>query len=197
MRATPLTVLSPIPWWWALWIRLTWPVARIGNVVVGPLRRLSFIHFARWAVISRWPTDRQTRRDRAAPRSLLFLTSFDGSDIQYIEAFVRVVPWRINGLYFGAKGFPGPRRFGPVARFIDGQSHPVDHFWMAYPEASTTMVAQALALREAYAAARFDDDDPARFAAQWRAFLTEVQEWLSPSAPASGAQPPGGETPWA
>jgi hypothetical protein len=178
MRATPLTVLSPIPWWWRLWIRLTWPLADRGTWVKAPLLRLSFIHFARWSVISRWPTDRQTRRDRAAPPSLLFLTNFDGSNIQYIDAFVRVVPGRINGLYFGAKGFPGPRRFGPVARFINEQSHPVDHFWMAYPEASTTMVAQALALREAYAAARFDDTDPSRFAAQWRAFLTKAQEYL-------------------
>ena len=82
--------------------------------MTAPLRALSFIHFARWALIGRWPTDRQTPRDRAAPRSMLFLTSFDGSDVQYIEAFVRVVPTRINGLYWGAKGFPGPRRFGPV-----------------------------------------------------------------------------------
>ena len=37
----------------------------------------------------------------------------------------------------------------------------------------------------------------ARFGAQWRAFLTEVQEWLSPSAPAAGAEPPGGGTAWA
>src|SRR5919204_3169588 len=175
MRATPLTVLSPIPWWWALWIRLTWPLADRGTLVKGPLLRLSFIHFARWAVIARWPADRQTRRDRAARRSLLFLTSFDGSDIQYIEAFVRVVPWRIRGLYFGATGFPSARRFGPVAQYIADHSHDVDHFWMAYPEASTTMVTQALKLRDAYAAARLDADDPTRFGEQWRRFLTDVQ----------------------
>jgi hypothetical protein len=178
MRATPLTVLSPIPWWWALWICLTWPGARIGNFVVGPLRRLSFIHFARWAVVARWPADRQTRRDRAAPRSLLFITSFDGSDIQYIEAFVRVVPWRIRGLYAGAKGFPGARRFGPVAQYIGDHSHPVDHFWMAYPDASTTMVTQALKLREAYDVAQLDVDDPGRFGEEWRRFLVDVQELL-------------------
>jgi hypothetical protein len=177
MRATPLTVLSPIPWWWALWIRLSWPVARIGNFVVGPLRRLSFIHFARWAVIGRWPADRRTPRDRAAPRSLLFLTSFDGSDIQYIEAFVRVVPGRINGLYWGAKGFPGPHRFGPVNAYIEEHSHPVDHFWMAYPEASTKMVSQALRLQTAYdeARPRLDAAGPERFADEWRRFLTTVQ----------------------
>jgi hypothetical protein len=178
MRATPLTVLSPIPWWWALWIRFSWLFAQRIPWVTRPLHRLSFIHFARWGVVSRWPTDRESRRDRAAPRSLLFLTSFDGSDIQYIEAFVRVVPQQINGLYLGAQGFPGPRRFGPIKRYIDDHQHPVDHFWMAYPDASTTMVTQALKLREAYAAAALDADDPARFGGQWRRFLTDVQDLL-------------------
>ena len=140
MRATPLTILSPVPWWWAWWIRFSWLLAPRIPFVTRPLRRLSFIHFARWSVISRWPADRQTPCDRAAPRSLLFVTSFDGSDIQYIEAFVRVVPKQINGLYFGAKDFPGSRRFGPIKRYLDDHEHPVGHFWMAYPDASTTMV---------------------------------------------------------
>src|SRR5512132_2264318 len=156
MRATPLTVLSPIPWWWALWIRLSWPLARRVALVAAPLRRLSFIHFARWALVSR--------------RSLLFLTSFDGSDIQYIEAFVRVVPGRINGLYGGATGFPGPRRFGPVARYIDEHNHTPEHFWIAHPEASTRMVSQALVLARLYAAreARLDATDAKEFAREWR-----------------------------
>jgi hypothetical protein len=180
MRATPLTVLTPIPWWWALWIEVSWPVARRAGFVAAPLRKLSFIHFARWAVIRRWPPDRGAARDRAAPRSLLFLTSFDGSGIQYIEAFVRVVPWRINGLYWGAKGFPGARRFGPVERYISDHSHRVDHFWMAHPEATTTMVAQALTLKEAYevCAPGLEVDDPERFGIEWRRFLTLVQGLL-------------------
>jgi hypothetical protein len=166
MRATPLTVLSPIPWWWALWIRLSWPIARRVPLVAAPLRRLSFIHFARWALASR--------------RSLLFLTSFDGSDIQYIEAFVRVVPGRINGLYGGAKGFPGPRRFAPVRDYIVEHSHPVEHFWMAHPGASTRMVSQALALAELYAAreSRLEGADAKQFAREWRRFLAASQGML-------------------
>jgi hypothetical protein len=180
MRATPLTVLTPIPWWWAFWLRLTWPVARRSAWVTAPLRKLSFIHFARWALIRRWPSDRGTRRDRAAPRSLLFLTSFDGSSIQYIDAFVRVVPWRIRALYAGAKGFPGAQRFGPVERYIDEHRHPVEHFWMAHPEASTTMVAQALELAAAYDAfaPRVARADAESFGREWRRFLTEVQGLL-------------------
>ena len=180
MRATPLTILSPIPWWWELWIRATWPFADRSQFLKRKLLSLSFIHFARWGLIRRWPKDRQTRRDRAAPRSLLFLTSFDGSNVQYIEAFVRVVPWQIRGLYLGATDFPGAGRFEPVARYIDDHSHPVDHFWLAHPEASTTMVQQALALRDAFVKLepRVDGADAQTLGHEWRRFLTRTQELL-------------------
>ena len=81
--------------------------------MTAPLRALSFIHFARWALIERWPADRQTPRDRAAPRSMLFLTSFDGSDIQYIEAFVRVVPDAHQRALLGGEGLPGAEALRP------------------------------------------------------------------------------------
>jgi hypothetical protein len=97
--------------------------------------------------------------------------------MQYIDAFVRVGPWQIRGLYSGATGFPGPKRFEPVKRYIDEHSHHVDHFWLAYPDASTRMVEQALALKAAYdeAAPRLDGADAESFGREWRQFLTEVQ----------------------
>ena len=51
---------------------------------------------------------------------------------------------------------------------------------MAYPEASTTMVAQALKLKMAYevCAPRMDVDDPRRFGEEWRRLLTDVQDLL-------------------
>ena len=51
---------------------------------------------------------------------------------------------------------------------------------MAYPEASTTMVAQALKLQAAHdaARARLEADDPQRFGQEWRRFLTDVQGLL-------------------
>ena len=182
MAPTPLTVLTPVPRWWSVWVRLTWFFsALVRGLVQRRLRSLSFIHFAHWSLVRRWPADPAVSPDRAAPRTLVFLTNFDGSDIQYIEAFVRVVPRRISGLYKGATGFPGPRRFGPVDRYIVDHSHHVDHFWMAYPEASTTMVSQALALAELYAASERALDgakDAEAFAREWQSFLTEAQELL-------------------
>jgi hypothetical protein len=51
---------------------------------------------------------------------------------------------------------------------------------MAHPEASTTMVDQALKLQAAYddALPRLEVEDPRRFAEQWRRLLTDVQELL-------------------
>src|SRR4051794_14926288 len=144
MAPTPLTVLSPVPRWWGAWARLTWLVARLlRGMVQRPLRDLSFIHFAHWSLVARWPSDPAVSPDDAADRTLVFLTNFDGSDIQYIDSFVRVVPFQIEALYGGARDFPGPFRFRPVARYIDQHSAPGDPFLAAHPQATTAMIGQA------------------------------------------------------
>src|SRR3954467_13467982 len=108
MAPTPLTVLTPVPLWWSLWVRFTWLVAAVARgAVQRRLRDLSFIHFAHWSLVSRWPRDSNVSPDEAAPCTLVFLTNFDGSDIQYIYAFVRVVPDQINVRYRGAPSLSG------------------------------------------------------------------------------------------
>lgn len=179
MAPTPLTVLSPVPRWWGVWARLTWLFARLaGGLVQRPLRDLSFIHFAHWSLVARWPGDPAVSADETADRTLVFLTTFDGSDIQYIDAFVRVVPVQIAALYGGARGFPRPFRFRPVARYIDEHRAPVDHFWAAHPEATTTAIGNALALRDRFAAfeRRVAGAGDERLAREWRGFLTDVQD---------------------
>jgi hypothetical protein len=180
MAPTPLTVLSPVPRWWGTWARLTWLIARLGRgLVQRPLRGLSFIHFAHWSLVDRWPSDPAVSPDEAADRTLVFLTTFDGSDIQYIDAFVRIVPFQIEALYGGARDFPGPRRFRPVDRYIkQHRAEPVDHFWAAHPDATTTSIAQALELRARYAAfeRRVAGVSDERFAQAWSGFLTEAQD---------------------
>jgi hypothetical protein len=179
MAPTPLTVLSPVPRWWALWVRFTWLVSAVlGGLVQRRLRGLSFIHFAHWSLVDRWPRDPGVSPDENADRTLLFLTTFDGSGIQYIDAFVRIVPDQIQALYGGARGFPGARRFRPVDRYITEHSQAVDHFYAAHPDATTTVIAQALELRERFAAfeRRASDMGDAHFAREWSRFLADVQD---------------------
>jgi hypothetical protein len=158
---------------------VTWAIAALARgLVQRRLRALSFIHFAHWSLIKRWPRDPTVSPDRIAPRTLVFLTNFDGSDIQYIDSFVRVVPLQIGAVYAGARDFPGPFRFRPVARYITKHTHEVDHFYAAYPDATTTAIAQALELQQRFAALEKDvaglSDE--RFAQEWRRFLTDVQD---------------------
>jgi hypothetical protein len=179
MAPTPLTVLTPVPLWWSLWVRFTWLVATVSRgLVQRPLRDLSFIHFAHWSLVARWPRDPAVSPDAIAPRTLVFLTNFDGSHIQYIDSFVRVVPFQIEAVYAGARGFPGAFRFRPVARYIAEHSHAVDHFYAAYPDATTTGIGQALALKERFEAFehRAAGAGDERFAAEWARFLADVQD---------------------
>jgi hypothetical protein len=181
MAPTPLTVLSPVPRWWAAWARLTWLFARLmRGRVQRPLRKLSFIHFAHWSLVARWPSDPAVSADDTADRTLVFLTTFDGSDIQYIDAFVRVVPFQIAALYWGAREFPGPFRFRPVEKYIDDHSAPVHHFWTAHPDATTTVIAQALELRDRHAAfaKRVAGASDKQFARAWNEFLTKAQDLI-------------------
>ena len=176
--AKPLSILSAVPWWWAGWIRFSWLLARLSARVAQPLRDLSFIHFARWSLVRRWPPNRAQPADPAAEgHSLLFLTGFDGAAVQYIDAFCRVVPGRIRGLYWGARGFPGPKHSTLVQRYIEEHSHPVHHFWIAHPGTTVTMIAGALRVRRRYArfAREAADLDPRAFAVEWERFLTDVQ----------------------
>ena len=180
MAPTPLTVLTPVPRWWSWWVRFTWLFSALARgAVQRRLRDLSFIHFAHWSLVTRWPPDPAVGHERAAPRTLMFLTTFDGSSIQYIDAFVRVVPVQIELLYHCARGFPGASNFRPVERFITDHLHAVDHAYAAHPDATTTSIAQALALRDCFAAferrvARVSDNE--RFAREWERFLIEVQD---------------------
>ena len=125
--------------------------ARLASCVAAPLRALSFIHFARWALIERWP---RRSPDAARPRG----------------AALDAVPHELRRLRTSSTSRPscascpgastgstGARRAsraraasGRSTQYIDEHSHHVDHFWMAYPEASTTMVAPGARAPGAY-----------------------------------------------
>src|SRR4051812_20612192 len=73
-RSTPLTVLTPMPRRWTGLLRV---LLFLRHLMGAPsdLKQLSFIHFAHWSVISRFPG--QQRRSRYA--YLLFRSDFNGA----------------------------------------------------------------------------------------------------------------------
>jgi hypothetical protein len=79
-----------------------------------------------------------------------------------------------------AYGFPKPLPTAPFKRYIKCHEIEASHFYSAYPEATTTMVLDALELKKKVDAfgARTAQATPEQFAAAWGQLLTETQAHL-------------------
>jgi hypothetical protein len=182
-RISPITIISPIPRWWAWWLKLTWPFARGNPIVTRPLEKLGFINFAHWSIFDRIPSGGRRRDARRLPQPyILFQSNFNGRADLYIDAFSLVVPIRLCLLWGAAYGYPGARPMERFRGYINRHALPSAgyHYWTAYPDASSRMVVSALALRKAVD--RFSADaaelPPDEFASAYSRFLGEVQARL-------------------
>jgi hypothetical protein len=180
-RISPITIISPVRRWWARWLWLTWPLARGNPVVTRPLVRLGFINFAHWSLFDRVPAAAGRRATRRLPQPyILFQSNFNGPKELYIDAFSLVVPIRLRLLWGGAYGYPGARPMERFRGFIEQHAIGSEHYWSAYPQASSRMVVSALELREH--ADRFAREaaalPPDEFAGAYRRFLRDVQGHL-------------------
>ena len=181
-RVQAMTVLTPIRPRSTFLLRLGFFVGRHYKPLSAKLRQLSFIHYARWSIVTRIPENGPPQEpERLHYDYLMFTTNFNGTWDQYIDAFSEVVPSRMKAIWGSSFGFPGPAPVGPFKAYIRRNEFVTNHYYGAYPEASTTLVLSALDLRERFA--RFargvqDDIEPEAFRAAWLAFLTEVQAHL-------------------
>ena len=186
-RSTAIVIVTPIPRWWALFLRLEFRlVALLRRVLRSKLpsravRRLSFISFARWAVIYSVPAKARRGRVRRLPHQyVVFQSNFNGRPQEYFEAFARGLKWRMRLLWAGAYGVPDPTDLPAFAAHINAHWIPTAHYYCAYPEASTKMVLAAVELRRHFdeLARHASDLEPEQFAAEYRRFLASVQRHL-------------------
>jgi hypothetical protein len=179
-RAQAFTILTPVKPGWALWLRCNFFVGRHVPYLTMKLRRLSFIHYARWSIIKLRPGNRP-QPSGGTRKYLLVTTNFNGTWDQYVEVFSEVVPWRIRGIWSSAPGFPGPSPPERLKEFVRENELAADHYYAAYPQATATVVLAALELRdkfERFAHGMRHDADGDEFRQAWLAFLTQVQGHL-------------------
>lgn len=173
-RVCALTTLNTIRPYGVPLLRVLFLVGTHVPALLRTLRRLSFIHFARWTIVDRIPGEdlRHTH--------LLFESNFNGTWSQYIDAFSYVVPNELGAIWRWCYGFPGPIPAEPFKGFIARHEHPAAHYYAAYPEASATMVMGSLEVRRQLdrLRARAQDMSAAEFDEAWRDFLIEMQPHL-------------------
>src|SRR5919205_1180122 len=171
-KATAITVITPVKPWARPLLALVFWAGRHLSFTLEKLEQLSFIHYARWAVIPRFPDG--NGGERLNHTYLYFESNFNGTWDQYIDAFSEVVPGRMKGIWGTSYGFPGPIPVGPFKEYIRRNEYVANHYWSAYPGATTTEIISA----EHVAAAiddlrrRADGLSPDKFKAAYDQMLT-------------------------
>lgn len=180
-QAIAITVLTTVKWWGRVWLPLLFLYARTFPKSRGTLARLSFIHFARWTLITKIPYNGPPQREERLNYSHLFFESnFNGGWEEYIDAFSHVLTSGMTSFWGSSYGFPKPLPTAPFKEYIKRNEIEASHFYSAYPESTTTMVKAALELDEKLNAFRRRSAHlgPDAFAAAWRDFLTDAQRCL-------------------
>lgn len=189
-RAIAMTVCSPVrPWyrrspsaWYQRglpWLSAVFTAGRAFPERSETIRKLSFIHFARWIVIRRLP-DHGQRRERLKQPLLMFESNYNGSFDQYIDGFANILTQGMTYIWGTSYGFPGPKPVAPFKTYIKGNEFQAAHYYSAYPDVTITMALSALTLEQELTALGecTQEVEPEVFAAAYRAFLTKCQRHL-------------------
>lgn len=177
-KATAITVVTPVRRFGPLLLWLVFWAGRNIKATLAKLETLSFIHYARWAVIKRFPDE--GGGERLKHTYLLFESNFNGTWDQYIDAFSEVVPFRMKAIWGTSFGFPGPLPVEPFKGYIRRNEFVANHYFSAYPGATTTEIVSAARVEAAlqelvHSSAGLDPD---AFGEAYRSFLTKVQRDL-------------------
>jgi len=178
---TAITVLTPIKPGWMVWLRPAFYIGQNVPLVSKVLRQLSFIHFARWCVIERIPYNGPPQeKEDLHYRYLYFESNFNGTWDQYIDAFSHIIPQQMWVVWGSSFGFPGAVPVEPFKDYIRRNEYVANHYYCAYPDATTTMITSALELEQRFAEFKREAESlgPAAFATAYRDFLTDVQRHL-------------------
>jgi hypothetical protein len=179
-KATAITVLTPVKRGGPILLALVFWAGRNLAFTLKKLQTLSFIHYARWTLIERFPDGDEGEGQRLDHTYLFFESNFNGTWDQYIDAFSEVVPTRMKAIWGTSIGFPGPNPVDPFKQYIRRNEYVANHYWSAYPGETTTEIISAGRVESALAAFRKTAAglDPEAFKAAYVSFLTAVQRDL-------------------
>ncbi|GGJ22493.1 hypothetical protein [Neoroseomonas lacus] len=180
-KAYGMNVVTPMrPW--KTWINtLIFKIARTQPQQLGGLLGLSIIHFARWVMIRRdqWP-DLGQGRPTMRNDYMLFISNFNGTWDQYIDAFSDGIPNGLDLFWYSSTKYPGSIPISPFKAYIRANQVDNDYYYNATPGAAQRDIKAALRVW-----AVIDDLtdkhatlSPEAFSAEYRRALATVQNDL-------------------
>jgi len=183
-KAYGMNVITPMhPW--KTWInRLLFMVARTQPGQLGGLLGLSIIHFARWVIIRRdqWP-DLGQGRPKLQNDYMLFVSNFNGTWDQYIDAFSDGIPNGLDLFWYASTKYPGSIPITPFKHYIRANQVDCEYYYNATPGAAQRDIKAALRVwaQIDQLAAAHQVMTPDDFAKAYTSALVELQNDL-PSA---------------
>ncbi len=164
------------------WInRLLFMAARgLPSTLMG-LLGLSLIHFARWVIIKPgdWP-DLGQGKQNLDNDYMLFLSNFNGTWDQYIDAFSDGIPNGLNLFWYTATKYPESIPVTPFKDYITYNQLGTDYYYNATPGSAQRDIKTSLQIYDALAAlaAAHGSQSPEEFQKTYRAMLLKVQGGL-------------------
>jgi hypothetical protein len=181
-KAYAMNVVTPVKPRWTWLQRLIFMAARAIPSSLTGLINLSIIHFASWVVIKRkdWPILGDCERTALGSDYVLFLSNFNGTWDQYIDAFSDGIPSGLDLLWYASTKYPHSIPISPFKGYIVYNQVDTDYYYNATPGSAQRDIKAALRVMVEIRAlqARHASASPAEFAAAYRRALVDVQDCL-------------------
>jgi hypothetical protein len=203
-KSYAMNVITPITGWVYYWNRIKFAavqfsVARrlgttglLGKLVpkkitdlifdrLNGLITLSLIHYARWAVIKKFPhLDASQPREELKYHYMFFFSNFNGSWTQYVDSFHMSIPAGLDLLWYKNVNYPNSVPLLPFHKYITDNQIWTNHYYNAYPMAASNDIKGAQELKDALGDFIRDssDDDPESFQKRYEELLMDQQRNL-------------------
>jgi hypothetical protein len=180
-QAIAITVFSTIKWWGRIFLPILFFVTKRLPKLTETLVQLSFIHFARWSLVSKIPYNGAPQpKQKLRYTHMYFESNFNGGWEEYIDAFSHILTNGMAAFWGSSFGFPKALPVDPFKDYIKENEVAASHYYSAYPEATITMIRESLELDEKLAPLTREAAamSPDAFAAAYTKMLTDAQHCL-------------------
>ena len=182
-KAYAMNVLTPMPPW-RTWIQTTlFMIARLVPQQLSGLLGLKLIHFARWVIIRRnqWPDPAGNGAQTLDNDYMLFLSNFNGTWDQYIDAFADGIPQGLDLFWYASTKYPHSIPISTFKSYIIANQIQTNYYYNATPGAAQRDIKAAQRVRrELLALADLHRrGDAAAFAQAYREALTRLANSLA------------------
>lgn len=148
-KAYAMNVLTPVPPW-CTWVQQAiFMVARALPSTLSGLLGLKLIHFARWVIIRRkqWPDPASRGQQKLDNDYMLFLSNFNGTWDQYIDAFADGIPGGLDLFWYASTKYPHSIPISTFKAYITANQIHTNYYYNATPGAAQRDIKAALRVR--------------------------------------------------